>query len=203
MSSKAIVTTNYTKAAETLKAALLPGAVDRFQFSKYTPEEIDAAYNKRIQELTQAGAEVVQINDYNAVAVWLPPEKTYPIARTDKTNEAIEEFKHKAKALIDKFKYDKLPHWTLTHIGKNPNELNKGSITPLVRPYLDKAKEQGISASLFAANEHAKEVYLHWGFEVLDYLILGEGKVNSEGELDPNGSGLKIYLMAYNYVYEV
>ncbi|CCH42247.1 hypothetical protein BN7_1791 [Wickerhamomyces ciferrii] len=198
MATTANKTTDVKKVSDTLNAAFLPGPVDKFQFSNCSQELINNFYFKRVQQFIEADSEIIEINDFNAVAIWVAPGKTYPSAQWDEPNECVDEFKKKAKVIIEDYQYDKIPHWTLVFIGKDPSQ-NKGSISPLINPYLSKAKEQDVPVLLFAVNDHAKDIYIHFGFKVLATIKIGEGKVDSNGDRDSNGVGLAVYMMAYNH----
>lgn len=60
---------------------------------------------------------------------------------------------------------------------------------------LEKAREDNLPAWLEATNDHARDVYAHLGFKVVDRFRIGEGVVDSEGWTRENGEGVLIYVM--------
>ena len=51
---------------------------------------------------------------------------------------------------------------------------------------------------LEATNEHARDVYAHLGFRMVEVLRILEGAVNSNGDHSLNGEGMNIYGMIYD-----
>ncbi len=70
-----------------------------------------------------------------------------------------------------------------------------GAVRALVSPFLDRAREEGLPVWLEATNEHARDVYAHLGFSVVEEFRIGKGDVNSEGWLQEDGEGVLIYAM--------
>ena len=48
---------------------------------------------------------------------------------------------------------------------------------------------------LEATNAHARDVYAHLGFGVVEEVRIGEGVVNAQGWIDSNGEGVLLYAM--------
>jgi len=70
-----------------------------------------------------------------------------------------------------------------------------GAIRALFEPYLHQAREAGLPAWLEATNEHARDVYAHFGFKVVEEVVIGEGKIDERGNLVDGGKGVVIYGM--------
>lgn len=83
-------------------------------------------------------------------------------------------------------------------IGRNLNQPHiKGSARAIVDYLKRKADEQNVAVVLEAINERAKGIYQHFGFVDYGAFQYGVGEVNSKGEPDSNGKGLKANFMAY------
>jgi hypothetical protein len=54
-------------------------------------------------------------------------------------------------------------------------------VRALIEPYLQRAREEGVSAFLEASNVHARDVYAHLGFNVVEAVRFGEGYVDEDG----------------------
>jgi hypothetical protein len=44
-------------------------------------------------------------------------------------------------------------------------------------------------------NQHARNVYAHFGFEVVDEVVIGEGIIDESGNSVVGGRGVTIYFM--------
>jgi hypothetical protein len=77
-----------------------------------------------------------------------------------------------------------------------------GAVRALVSPFLDRARAEKVPVWLEATNEHAKDVYAHLGFMVVEEFRIGKGVVNSEGWVQENGEGVLIYAMILGLVEE-
>ncbi len=70
-----------------------------------------------------------------------------------------------------------------------------GVIRALLEPYLLQAREVGLPTWLDATNEHARDVYAHFGFEVVEEVVIGKGCLDGKGNLVPGGEGVTVYGM--------
>lgn len=73
----------------------------------------------------------------------------------------------------------------------------KPSIGAVIKPMLAMAKERGWLACLEATNEHARDVYKHFGFEVIEEVHVGKGEVDSRGHRVEGGEGVSMWAMVY------
>ena len=64
-------------------------------------------------------------------------------------------------------------------------------------PFLLKAKESGFPAWLEATNEHARDVYAHYGFRVGEMVLVCVGSANGRGEPVEGGEGMRLWGMIY------
>jgi len=164
-----------------------------------TYEETLKQLTTRSQQFMDIGAEVVQAGDFSAVAIWIPPNVDHPPPNNpDKPDPRMEALKAQYKAATEKHFKDK-PFWELMFLARDPSKQTKGAVSAIVKPFLQRAQKERIPAVLFCIAEHAKEVYHHFGFKVLETIPVGVGVVNKDNVEDENGEGITTYLMAYNY----
>ena len=64
--------------------------------------------------------------------------------------------------------------------------------------YLDKAKSDDVPIFLEAGAPEKKDEFLKWGFEVLEEVSVGGGKVDRRGWPTAGGGGVKVWGMIYN-----
>ncbi len=77
-----------------------------------------------------------------------------------------------------------------------------GAISRLIKPYLIRAKKEGVPVVLEASSPYSKSVYEHYGFKFYEEFYVGKGKVRvDDGKLveDANGPGIPQYFMIYNH----
>ena len=70
-----------------------------------------------------------------------------------------------------------------------------GAIRALFEPYLQKAQEAGLPVWLESTNEHARDVYTHFGFKVMQEVLIGQGTLDGNGNRVEGGKGIVIYGM--------
>ncbi|KAH7384412.1 hypothetical protein DE146DRAFT_681422 [Phaeosphaeria sp. MPI-PUGE-AT-0046c] len=73
----------------------------------------------------------------------------------------------------------------------------KPSIGAVVKPMLAMAKERGWLACLEATTARARDVYEHYGFEVIEEGRVGKGEVDGRGYKVDGGEGIPIWAMVY------
>jgi len=78
------------------------------------------------------------------------------------------------------------------------NRLTIGAVRAVIDPYLKKAKEEGVPAFLAATNAHARDVYVHLGFKVVEEVTIGKGVIDKEGSIVEGGEGVILYAMVYD-----
>ena len=70
-----------------------------------------------------------------------------------------------------------------------------GVIRALFEPYLLQAQKAALPVWLEATNDHARNVYAHFGFKVVEEVVIGEGNLDRSGNLVSGGKGVVIYGM--------
>jgi ribosomal protein S18 acetylase RimI-like enzyme len=87
-------------------------------------------------------------------------------------------------------------YWYLNVIARNPDSDVSGVARALIQPYLEKAAEEGLPAYLEATNEHAKNVYEHMGFKVVERVLVGKDLADERGnKVGKGGSGFYFWAM--------
>lgn len=202
-------TTDYSKVQQTLSIAFSDSAACHYLTNKFedraaseplTKDELDEAYATFCKKYSEKGGVLLEANDYDCVAITVPPQEKP--AKTQRTKdpvfnkqfiEAGENYK-KALGLGSKIKY-----FYLFMIGKNLNQPEvRGSARAILEYLKQEADKQDAAVVLEAINDKAKKVYEYFGFINYGEFYYGQGEVNSEGELDPNGKGFKVNFMVYH-----
>lgn len=142
-------------------------------------------------------AEIIQANNFNAVAIWTNPENPYDFPRTNDANfnkiffDDIANFKSKLFPQGTKYYY-------LFIIGRDLNDtVTRGSVRAIFEHYKGRSDKDGHPLVLEAINAKARDVYEHLGFKTYMEFKYGENEVDENGEYDPNGNGFTGYLMIY------
>lgn len=60
---------------------------------------------------------------------------------------------------------------------------------------MKQARDAGLPAWLEATNQHARDVYAHFGFKVVEEVVIGKGSIAPNGDLVAGGEGVVIYGM--------
>jgi hypothetical protein len=91
------------------------------------------------------------------------------------------------------------PFYHLSFLARNPAvERVQGSINAVLKPYLDRARAEGVPAWLEATNPQAMRVYQHYGFRVVETIVIGKGKVDQCGWPKEDGEGVTAYAMIFD-----
>ncbi|KIV88030.1 hypothetical protein, variant [Exophiala mesophila] len=141
------------------------------------------------------GGVLVQTYDWAAVALWLPPGIQKPPYTT--THRGILEYRDKFDALKAKTLGDR-SYWYLNLIARSPSRADKGAIRGVIDPFIEKARQQEVPLWLEAISEHARDVYAHLGFRVVETVVIGAGAINEQGWVEDGGSGVKCWGMVAN-----
>jgi hypothetical protein len=73
----------------------------------------------------------------------------------------------------------------------------KGAIRAVVDPYLHRARADAVPVWLEATTQHAVDIYIHFGFRLVETIRVSEGTANSRGDLVENGEGFLVYGLIY------
>lgn len=181
----AVKTTDVDKVRKTLSIAFAGDASCRYITNKFqnrteenplTDEELYDAYASLCKKYMAKGGFLLEANDYDGVAVVVPPLDasageaaltTDPAFNRDYI-EAVEKYK-KLLGLGTKTKY-----FYLFMIGKNLNQPEiRGSARAILEYLKQEADKQDAAVILEAINDKAKKVYEYFGF--IDYGTINYG----------------------------
>jgi hypothetical protein len=150
----------------------------------------------------------------------VPPGMKRPLPDLSTVSALIREYWEKFAVLKKKHMGDR-EYWYLNLIGRDPKRNDKGelrlfldaktiisinlmfyvdiiltgAIRALFEPYLKQAQEANVPAWLEATNTHARDVYAHFGFQVVEEVIIGKGIAAKNGNLEVDGEGVVLYGM--------
>ncbi|CAH2353846.1 hypothetical protein CLIB1423_13S00122 [[Candida] railenensis] len=152
-----------------------------------TPLDFDTHFKdstiKRVTQLVDAGGIILQFQDFAAVAIWFPPGVKPPAGDSEGTPSYVDYYSK--STAIKKKNHEKLgnEYWYLNTIARDPDITyghegirSSGVVGPLIRSILWQASQNNIPAVLEAISDRARDIYLHYGFEVVDTFELGQGE---------------------------
>lgn len=179
-------TTDYHQVATTLTLAQDTTPFYRYLNGPVTDIPQDISYlERRVSQYAAINATIIETAGHGAVAVWELPggEAVAPKIQSDHSGrtEEIKEHNKKIKSVFEELHslydhiLDQRDHYHLAFLSKRPDATEKGIVSALVRPFLEKAKEEGKFVRLEAIDYHAVNVYKHWGFKVVKEWVLEEG----------------------------
>ncbi|KAF5858057.1 hypothetical protein ETB97_004926 [Aspergillus alliaceus] len=147
-----------------------------------------------IRRKVRDGGLLVEAGNWAAVALWIPPCVQTPVLERSILSPLVKEY-------LDKFSDARKRHlkdqefWFLDLLGRHPERREPGVIRALLEPYMQRAREAGLPSWLEANTEHARDIYIHFGFRVVEEIAIGEGCVDKFGNLLRGGEGIIIYAM--------
>lgn len=164
---------------------------------------IDAARRSRhfadgLRSGFESGSLCLQAGDWSAVAVWEPPEfKGKPFFQTGSGGPLRNAWRARIEAAKAKYLEGK-PFWHLAFLARNPKgPAVPGATSAVVRPILEKARADGVPVWLEAVDERGVAIYTHWGFELVEHVVLGAGTHGKHGWPEEGGEGVSGYCMIY------
>ncbi|SCU92629.1 LANO_0E01574g1_1 [Lachancea nothofagi CBS 11611] len=198
-------TSDIERATLTLAKAFVDSKANDYLMKKFVNIPIDEPVSKmRINAVlhyfntlySDKGGEIVEANDFDAVAVWSAPGRHID---QDYTNDPafnkifFDDLHDKREAILQD-----IDCYYLFIIGKDLTQPEvRGSVRAIFEHYKQKADAEGVALVLEAISEHAKSVYEYFGFKNYYTFTYGVGEVDSNGNPDPNGEGFVGYLMLY------
>lgn len=156
--------------------------------------------------ITRDGGIIAEAGDWAAAALWgapgfIPtkPPNNSDDSRSGPRGPTIDEFwetsnRIKRKCLGDEM-VDEARYWHLSRIARAEGRDEKGVVSAIIVPFLQRAKQEKVPVWLVSTAPNATDMYLHFGFEVVEEIVTGLGRLNSQGEEDKNGEGLKSWAM--------
>lgn len=155
-----------------------------------------AFYAPGIANLIGDGAITVQAGDWSSVAIWEPPGFVgRPFTNSGSAGPLRTEWRARVGAAKSKYLEDK-PFWHLGFLARNPAmDSVPGAISALIRPYLDRARADGVPVWLEAIDERGVAIYEHFGFRLVEHVVVGKGTHSKSGWLEEGGEGVSGYCM--------
>ena len=155
-------------------------------------------YAQGITNLYEDGAVVVQTGNWSAVAIWEPPGfEGKPFTNSGSAGPMRTAWRARVAAAKEKHLRGRT-YWHLGFLARNPKaDVVPGAISALIRPYLDRAKADGVPAWLEAVDERGVAIYQHFGFKLVDQVVVGENTHNKIGWPEDGGEGVSGYCMIY------
>lgn len=162
-------------------------------FSDHRNKAIMYYYSSMYSDL---GGEVIECDDFNAVALVSPPGVHIDFSETKDTrfNKVwYEDYDSHLESFIGEN-----PFYYINLVGRNFNkEKKKGTVTKIFKHYMKMSDLKGCPIVLEAISEEAKNIYEHYGFKTVHSFSYGQNEVDENGQLDPKGKGFVAYLMIY------
>jgi Acetyltransferase (GNAT) family len=148
------------------------------------------------------GALIADADDWTAASLWEPPGFRCGMASPRYQNPlpVLKEFMAKAAAVREKHlgPEDQQRYWHLSYLARDPSRTGKGAVFAVMRPFLERAKEDGAPAWLEAIGLHAVRVYEHYGFTICEKMTVGEGRARADGWPEENGEGFAVWAMIFD-----
>ena len=176
------------------------------QISRQYPQEIDKASIVRyvdagIRASAKEGGALVEAGGMSAVAVWEIHGQRQ--CSHDAENSILQigplrgEFLTKVKWAKEKHigtmpqhlgSISSIrPHLHLEFLGRNPNvPRSNGAVSALVRPFLERARNEKVPVWLEAVDLNTVSLYQHYGFKIVEEIVIGAGG-DSSVDLRENG----------------
>lgn len=150
----------------------------------------------------ESGALIAEADDWTAASLWEPPgfERGMASSRYRNPLPVLKEFIAKAAAAWAKYlgaEYQNR-HWHLSFLARDPSKTGKGAVSAVMRPFLERAKEDGVPVWLESVDLHAVEVYEHYGFRVCEKMTMGKGVARPDGWLEECGEGFTVWAMVFD-----
>lgn len=148
------------------------------------------------------GAVIAEADNWTAAALWKPPGFTGGMDAPLFHNPPplLKEFMRKAAAARAKYLDPEFQerHWQLGYLARDPSKPGKGAVSAVMRPFLERAKEDGVPAWLESVDLHAVQVYEHYGFRVCEKMIIGQGIARPDGWPEEGGEGFAVWAMVFD-----
>ncbi|KAL2414815.1 hypothetical protein ABEF95_010076 [Exophiala dermatitidis] len=92
------------------------------------------------------------------------------------------------------------PYYHLSFLARNPSRPRiPGSLNAVIAPFLERARAEHVPTWLEATSLQALKLYEHFGFRVVEEIVVGKGKVDAHGWPTPDGSGEGVTAWAMIY----
>ncbi|KAJ5151276.1 uncharacterized protein N7482_010528 [Penicillium canariense] len=88
-------------------------------------------------------------------------------------------------------------YYYIFSIGTEPEHRGKGLAKAIIRDYMRRAQAENVPIWLEATTPNSRKLYLSMGFEEIEEVTLGKGKVDKDANLEPGGPGVPLWAMVW------
>ncbi|KAL4739973.1 hypothetical protein BDV11DRAFT_169605 [Aspergillus similis] len=89
------------------------------------------------------------------------------------------------------------PHYYIFAIGTEHEHQGKGLARALIESQKQTAWSTEVPMWLEATTEYSRDLYLSLGFQEVEQITIGQGKVNRDGFMRKDGEGVTLWLMVW------
>ena len=152
--------------------------------SKVKLQDLYEATLFRIETKVKLGSQIVEADDFAAVACWEPPGAVHPNHTTEELKEiALQRpiysgFIRDIEAARTKCLGEQ-KCWQLSLMARDPIRTSKGAVRAIIEPYVKRAQEERVPIWCVAGNERARDVYSYFGFKVVEVVHSGPEQVQT------------------------
>ncbi|KAH7310964.1 hypothetical protein BKA65DRAFT_518371 [Rhexocercosporidium sp. MPI-PUGE-AT-0058] len=152
--------------------------------SQVKVEDLYEATLIRIETKVGLGSQIVEADEFSAVACWEPPGAVHQ----NHSDEELEELARTRPVYsgfirdIEAARLECLGErncWQLSLMARDPLRTSKGAVRAIIEPYVERAKKEKVPIWCVAGNERARDVYSYFGFEVVKVIHSGLEKVRT------------------------
>lgn len=153
-----------------------------------------------------------EANDFQSVAVWMPPGKRVDNELTILQSGLVgvvlklglgglKRIFVDFQASTDKAKKRYLKgvkrYWYLFFIATEEGARGQGLASKVIEGWKEVAGSEGLPIWLEATTARSRDVYVRCGFEVLEEMVVGKGTHANSGEVEKGGPGVSIWAMVW------
>lgn len=200
------ITTDVFRAAECLRKAFKDSKANDYLLKKFfnipltencSKQRLDSILLYYLTLYSDFGGEIVEANDFDAVAVWTTPGRHFHQAPTNDpafNKVFFEDLEKRQKEVIP----EGVGYYYLFIIGKDLTQPEvRGSVRKIFETYKQRADAENCALVLEAISDTAKSVYEYFGFKNYLTFNYGVNEADSNGKYDPTGEGFTAYFMLY------
>lgn len=153
-----------------------------------------------------------ETNDFQSVAVWMPPGKRvdneFTILQSGLVSVVLKlglgglkrifiDFQASTDKAKKRYLKGVKRYWYLFFIATEEVARGKGLASRIIEGWKEVAKKEGLPIWLEATTARSRDVYVRCGFEVLEEMVIGKGTHASSGEVEKGGPGVSIWAMVW------
>lgn len=181
------------KMASALAHAMLPNPVWRVLITgdtngkgeEVSEEKLLPAYHAVVKDFltsgVNSGAFIAEAGDFAACAAWWPPGSHEEPKRSSDTSElarktSIEAFEMEVDKIRTELIWSKhgQEFWSLGLLGRDPRMTAvPGAVRAVLQPSMDRAAVEGKPVWLATTSPHARDIYLHLGWQLVRTVEFG------------------------------